>query len=93
MNTPQSMMIGWAALLIAGGGAFYYAKTEIDARRKAMAQRGLRPTEKKEWYEKIEGANPPPHPDAAIGTNAASAVKVAPSDAQLPTNPGSTAKP
>ncbi|KZO94221.1 hypothetical protein CALVIDRAFT_539265 [Calocera viscosa TUFC12733] len=90
MNSPRSIAIGWTALLIAGGGAFYFAKTEIDSRRKAMAERRVRATEKKEGYQRIEGASPPPHPDAPAVSKG---VKSAPSVPQLPTNPGSTARP
>ncbi|KIO25396.1 hypothetical protein M407DRAFT_244104 [Tulasnella calospora MUT 4182] len=66
MNTPQSMMIGWASLIAAAGVSYYYAKQEIDARRKLQRELGLRGTEKKEWYERLEQpsskatpANPP----------------------------------
>ncbi|CCG84159.1 protein of unknown function [Taphrina deformans PYCC 5710] len=33
MNTPYSMAIGWGSLLLAGGGAYYYAKKDINDRR------------------------------------------------------------
>ncbi|KAF8456390.1 hypothetical protein BGX38DRAFT_1127749 [Terfezia claveryi] len=34
MNTVKSFWIGWGALIIAGGGAYYYAKRDIDASRR-----------------------------------------------------------
>ncbi|KDQ06906.1 hypothetical protein BOTBODRAFT_233115 [Botryobasidium botryosum FD-172 SS1] len=54
MNTPQSMMIGWGSLLFAGGISYYYAKKEIDARRRAQQLSGERPTTKKNWYERLD---------------------------------------
>jgi len=54
MNTPQSMAIGWGALLIAGAGSFYFAKKEIDERRRQQRDAGIRPTEKRQWYEKLD---------------------------------------
>ncbi|CAG8510441.1 8595_t:CDS:2 [Funneliformis mosseae] len=57
MNTPGSMIIGWVALLAAGGGAYYYAKKDIDARRRAQELAKTRPTEKLEWWQKIEQQN------------------------------------
>ncbi|KAG8968858.1 hypothetical protein FRC03_005731 [Tulasnella sp. 419] len=53
------MMIGWGALLVAGGVSYYWAKQEIDARRKLQRESGTRPMEKKEWYERLgDGAKP-----------------------------------
>ncbi|CAI2167504.1 17536_t:CDS:2 [Funneliformis geosporum] len=57
MNTPGSMIIGWVALLAAGGGAYYYAKKDIDARRRAQELAKTRPTEKLEWWQRIEQEN------------------------------------
>ncbi|RGB32693.1 hypothetical protein C1646_706153 [Rhizophagus diaphanus] len=54
MNTPGSMILGWVALIVAGGGAFYYAKKDIDARRRAQEIAKTRPTEKLEWWQKVE---------------------------------------
>ncbi|GBC04605.1 hypothetical protein RclHR1_05770013 [Rhizophagus clarus] len=54
MNTPGSMILGWAALIVAGGGAFYYAKKDIDARRRAQEIAKTRPIEKLEWWQKVE---------------------------------------
>ncbi|RIA93679.1 hypothetical protein C1645_761853 [Glomus cerebriforme] len=54
MNTPGSMILGWVALIVAGGGAFYYAKKDIDARRRAQEIAKTRPAEKLEWWQKVE---------------------------------------
>ena len=35
------------ALLVAGAGSFYFAKKEIDARRRLQNEAGTRPTEKR----------------------------------------------
>ncbi|CAB4412894.1 unnamed protein product [Rhizophagus irregularis] len=37
-----------------GGGAFYYAKKDIDARRRAQEIAKTRPIEKLEWWQKVE---------------------------------------
>ncbi|CAG8434969.1 7712_t:CDS:2 [Ambispora gerdemannii] len=54
MNNPGSMMIGWIALIAAGGGAYYLAKKEIDSRRRAQELARIRPTEKLEWWQKVQ---------------------------------------
>ncbi|CAG8733755.1 14872_t:CDS:2, partial [Acaulospora morrowiae] len=36
-----------------GGGAFYFAKKDIDARRRAQELAKTRPTEKLEWWQKV----------------------------------------
>jgi len=54
MNTPQSMAVGWAALLVAGLGSLYFAKQEINARRRLQHEAGIRPMEKKNWYERLD---------------------------------------
>ncbi|CAG8689349.1 24893_t:CDS:2, partial [Racocetra persica] len=38
----------------AGGGAFYYAKKDINARRRAQELSRTRPPEKLEWWQKVE---------------------------------------
>ncbi|KAF8609611.1 hypothetical protein BDV93DRAFT_518403, partial [Ceratobasidium sp. AG-I] len=48
--------IGWASLLFAGGISFYYAKKEIDNRRKLQRDRRKRPTDIKEWYDGTEAS-------------------------------------
>jgi len=35
MNTVKSFWLGWGSLIVAGGGAYYYAKKEINADRRA----------------------------------------------------------
>jgi len=41
-------------LVVAAGGAYIYAKKDINARRKEQLERGERPVEKKEWYDIIK---------------------------------------
>ncbi|CAG8519531.1 8948_t:CDS:2 [Diversispora eburnea] len=54
MNNPSSVLIGWLGLIAAGGTAYYLAKKDIDARRRAQEAAKTRPTEKLEWWQKIE---------------------------------------
>jgi len=59
------MAIGWGALLVAGLGSLYFAKQEINARRRLQHEAGIRPMEKKNWYERLDdpkelAAHPPP---------------------------------
>ncbi|KAF8860352.1 hypothetical protein BDZ45DRAFT_672652 [Acephala macrosclerotiorum] len=35
MNTAKSFWVGWGALCVAGGGAYYFAKKSINADRQA----------------------------------------------------------
>jgi len=58
MNTPKTMMLGWGSLIAAAGVSYYFARKEIDARRKMQREAGTRKTEKKEWYERL--GDPPP---------------------------------
>jgi len=44
---------GWASLIGAAGVSYYFARKEIDARRKLQRESGVRNTEKKEWYERL----------------------------------------
>jgi len=34
MNTVKSFWIGWGSLIVAGGGAYYFAKQQINADRR-----------------------------------------------------------
>ncbi|KAJ1929355.1 hypothetical protein IWQ60_001217 [Tieghemiomyces parasiticus] len=36
MNTPGSVIYGWGALIAAAGVAFYYARKDIEARRRTQ---------------------------------------------------------
>lgn len=59
MNTPGSMALGWGLLLVAGGGGLYLAKKDINERRREMARRGIRPTDTREWHERIAADQKP----------------------------------
>jgi len=45
MNTARSVWVGWATLMVAGAGAYYFAKKDIDAHRREQELKGLRGTE------------------------------------------------
>lgn len=45
MNTARSVWMGWATLMVAGAGAYYFAKRDIDAHRREQELKGLRGTE------------------------------------------------
>ncbi|EFP78271.1 uncharacterized protein PGTG_04227 [Puccinia graminis f. sp. tritici CRL 75-36-700-3] len=53
MNTPGTMALGWGLLLVAGGGGLYFAKKDINERRRDQARRGIRSTDTREWHERV----------------------------------------
>lgn len=53
MNTLGSVAYGWGALCLAAGVGFYFAKKEIDQRRRDQQHRGERPTEILSWQERV----------------------------------------
>ncbi|KAI0947909.1 hypothetical protein AcW1_009548 [Taiwanofungus camphoratus] len=53
MNTPQSMAAGWGSLIVAAGVSYYFAKKNIDERRKLQEAAGARPSEKLDWRDRI----------------------------------------
>ncbi|CDZ96315.1 hypothetical protein [Phaffia rhodozyma] len=70
MNTPQSVALGWGVLLVAASASYYYAKSDIDARRLDQQRKGLRQTQVLTWEERLKldeqaaaaGLPPPPKP-------------------------------
>ncbi|KAL4248556.1 hypothetical protein ABKN59_007844, partial [Abortiporus biennis] len=46
MNTVKSTVLGWGSLIAAAGFSFYFAKKNIDERRRQQYATGTRPTEK-----------------------------------------------
>ncbi|KAI0315713.1 hypothetical protein OF83DRAFT_1061589 [Amylostereum chailletii] len=46
MNTPKSMALGWGSLVAVAGVSFYYAKKNINERRKLQEAEGARPSAK-----------------------------------------------
>lgn len=58
MNTPGSMALGWGLLLVAGGGGLYFAKKDINQRRREQARAGMRSNDKLEWYQRIDEKPP-----------------------------------
>ncbi|KAB2578262.1 hypothetical protein DBV05_g3244 [Lasiodiplodia theobromae] len=65
MNTVRSTAYGWGVLIVAGGGAYYFAKKEINAER---AEKAAADRRKREMQARLEaqaygngsngGANP-----------------------------------
>ncbi|EOD52978.1 hypothetical protein BKCO1_3000050 [Neofusicoccum parvum] len=62
MNTIRSTAYGWGILIVAGGGAYYFAKKEINAER---AEKAAADRRKREMQQRLEaqafsngGANP-----------------------------------
>jgi len=76
------MAIGMGALLLAGAGSFYFAKKEIDARRRLQNEAGTRPIEKRNWYERLDDvplntaatlpAKGPPNTNKTLGDDGSS---------------------
>jgi len=54
MNTPKSMALGWGGLIAAAGVGYYYARKDINERRRKQAALGTRPTEKLDWQARVE---------------------------------------
>ncbi|KAI0792438.1 hypothetical protein C8Q75DRAFT_731664 [Abortiporus biennis] len=54
MNTVKSTVLGWGSLIAAAGFSFYFAKKNIDERRRQQYATGTRPTEKLDWRAKVE---------------------------------------
>ncbi|KAK6833029.1 hypothetical protein PG990_002163 [Apiospora arundinis] len=60
MNNVRSFWLGWGSLCVAGGGAYYFAKRDINANRAAKVEEQRR---KKQMIESMEyGQNVPRHP-------------------------------
>lgn len=53
MNDPRSMMIGWGALLFAAGSGYYFARKDLNERKKEQMKQGLRGPPM-DWREKVE---------------------------------------
>ncbi|EJC97784.1 uncharacterized protein FOMMEDRAFT_162603 [Fomitiporia mediterranea MF3/22] len=51
--TRQYKMIGWGALLFAAGSGYYFARKDLNERRREQARQGLRGPAM-DWREKIE---------------------------------------
>ncbi|KAL5499173.1 hypothetical protein ACEPAH_1691 [Sanghuangporus vaninii] len=64
MNDPRSMMIGWSALLLAAGTGYYFARKDLNERRKEQVKKNPRGPAR-DWREKIDK-------DAQAGGGAAS---------------------
>lgn len=62
MNTVRSVGYGWATLIVAGGGAYYFAKKNINADRQARAEaeRRKRQTQRELEASYTSSLNPSP---------------------------------
>jgi len=54
MNNPKSMLLGWGSLVAAAGIGYYFARQDINERRRQQHNAGTRPTEKLDWKAQIE---------------------------------------
>ncbi|KTW29978.1 uncharacterized protein T551_01922 [Pneumocystis jirovecii RU7] len=54
MNKPWSMALGWASLIATAGIGYYFAKKDINARRREQMAYGNIIQEKLDWKERIE---------------------------------------
>ncbi|KAK8017567.1 hypothetical protein PG993_013893 [Apiospora rasikravindrae] len=63
MNNVRSFWLGWGSLCAAGGGAYYFAKRDINANRAAKVEEQRR---KKQMIESMEySQNVPQHPGSS----------------------------
>ncbi|KAI5816606.1 hypothetical protein BZA77DRAFT_280486 [Pyronema omphalodes] len=62
MNTVKSFWYGWGALIVAGGGAYYFAKREIDADRRQKHIDMVEKQRKQHLMEQAEFGNNPDRP-------------------------------
>ncbi|KAI0021880.1 hypothetical protein F4780DRAFT_253488 [Xylariomycetidae sp. FL0641] len=72
MNTVRSFWLGWGSLCVAGGGAYYFAKRQINADRASRLEETQR--KKQRMIESLEYSdNVPSKPmsSAAMGGSAA----------------------
>jgi len=61
MNTAKSVWLGWGSLMVAGAGAYYFAKRDINAYRKEQELKGNRPTEYLECASSFFSSHPDRH--------------------------------
>ncbi|MCJ1330757.1 hypothetical protein MMC10_007444 [Thelotrema lepadinum] len=59
MNTIRSTWIGWGALMVAGGGAYYVAKKQINSNRQAEFEAKMREKRLYASLEEREALAPP----------------------------------
>ncbi|TKA70528.1 hypothetical protein B0A49_04794 [Cryomyces minteri] len=57
MNTIRSVGLGWGALIVAGGGAYYFAKRSINADR---AERAETEERRRQMSRRLDYSAPPP---------------------------------
>ncbi|KAF3009655.1 hypothetical protein E8E13_007874 [Curvularia kusanoi] len=79
MNTVKSVYYGWATLIAAGGGAYYFAKKEINADRAARAEADRQKRVRQFQLDQEHGlhgsaatsSNPTVSPNAVVSANTA----------------------
>ncbi|ORX97436.1 hypothetical protein BCR34DRAFT_607264 [Clohesyomyces aquaticus] len=77
MNTVKSVYYGWATLIVAGGGAYYFAKKSINADRAAKAaadrQKRIQHAQLEEQYlHKPQNPSSLPPPSSSLSPNPSS---------------------
>ncbi|KAN0131961.1 hypothetical protein V8E53_010241 [Lactarius tabidus] len=58
MNNPKSMVLGWVSLIAVAGVSFYFAKQNINERRRQQDIAGERPSTKLDRRERIAQDGP-----------------------------------
>ncbi|KAF2629203.1 hypothetical protein BU25DRAFT_489825 [Macroventuria anomochaeta] len=75
MNTVKSVYYGWATLIAAGGGAYYFAKKSINADRAQKAEADRQKRTRQRQLEQAHGlhgetsSNPTISPNAVVSSN------------------------
>ncbi|KAG7417791.1 hypothetical protein DER46DRAFT_654657 [Fusarium sp. MPI-SDFR-AT-0072] len=64
MNTVKSFWLGWGSLCVAGGGAYYFAKQQINADRQAKMEAHRKKRQMIENLETTEGNGSPARIDS-----------------------------
>ncbi|KAH7246410.1 hypothetical protein BKA59DRAFT_477879 [Fusarium tricinctum] len=64
MNTVKSFWLGWGSLCVAGGGAYYFAKQQINADRVAKMEAHRKKRQMIENLEYTEGVGSPARTDS-----------------------------
>ncbi|KAJ4986540.1 hypothetical protein SVAN01_07976 [Stagonosporopsis vannaccii] len=83
MNTVKSVYYGWATLIAAGGGAYYFAKKSINADRAQKAEADRQKRLKQYQLEQAHGLHSPSSsaaaaPNASLGAPTASNPTISP---------------
>ncbi|KAJ5346005.1 hypothetical protein N7452_004009 [Penicillium brevicompactum] len=78
MNTVRSTWMGWGALLVAGGGAYYFAKQSINADRQSRFEAEIKHKAQMKLMEEQhtrQALSVPAHTNNDVSTNIAKMAK------------------